>query len=346
MKNTYLLVIVFLLMNAIHLIAVSTILVTGGAGYIGSHVAYRMKQEGYRVVILDKMHNNEVQNWAEFIEGDVGDKQLLADIFSHHDIKAVVHCAAFLQVGESVKDPLKYYCNNVVNTLILLETMLEHGVKTFIFSSSAAVYGLPKWIPLTEDHSRNPINPYGNTKLMIEIICQDFSRAYGLKFVMLRYFNAAGGAPEWGLGEVHDPETHLIPLILRAALHKKPFYIFGTDYPTADGTCVRDFIHVLDIAQAHICALNYLHNGGTSDYFNLGTGHGFSVSQVIDEVKRVCNIPINIISNDRRPGDPAVLVADPSKAHDILRWEPQYSQLDTMIQSAYQFMCQHTTYVT
>ena len=340
MKNSFqfILPILFLLCN-FPLIAGSSILITGGAGYIGSHIAYRMKQEGYRIIVLDKKYNQDLTDWAECIRGDVADTNLLHQIFKQYDIEAVVHCAALLSVGESVHHPNKYYRNNVINTLLLLETMLAHGVHKLIFSSSAAVYGVPKKVPIPENHPRNPINPYGKTKLMIEMICEDFASAYGLSFVILRYFNAAGAMPAWGLGEIHDPETHLIPLLLRAAIEKRPFYIFGTDYPTKDGTCVRDFIHVLDIAEAHVAALRYLQNGGQSDYFNLGTGHGFSVEEVIKETQRVCKTPINIVYSDRRPGDPPVLVAEANKVQTILGWKPVHSQLNNIIQSAYEFMC-------
>ena len=344
MKIANCFVVTFLLLYSVRLIAVVSILITGGSGYIGSHVAYRMKQEGYHIINLDKKNNKALHNVVEYIEGDVADKDLLASIFETYDVEAVVHCAALLQVGESVKDPLKYYINNVSNTLVLLETMLKYDIKTFIFSSSAAVYGVPQWLPLTEDHPRNPINPYGRTKLMIEMICEDFAQAYGLQFVMLRYFNAAGAMPARGLGEEHSPETHLIPCFLHSLIQNRSFYIFGNDYSTPDGTCIRDFIHVCDIADAHWCALNYLQNGGTSDCFNLGTGHGFSIKEVIETAQKVCSKSIDVQFCKRRPGDPPTLVADFIKAHKVLGWKPKYSKLENIIQDAYQYMCQQSVH--
>ena len=338
MNKTFLSCILLLLVN-LSIFSVSSILVTGGAGFIGSHVAYRMMQEGYHIIILDNTTNNVNHvSWATCIAGDYAEKEKLAELFQQYDIKAVVHCAAYIQVGESVRNPWKYYDNNVSKTLVLLDTMRKYGIRKLIFSSSAAVYGNPQWVPMTEDHPRDPINPYGNTKYMMELICQDFHRAYGLEYVIFRYFNAAGAMPDWGLGEKHEPETHLIPLLLQSALNGNPFYLFGTDYTTKDGTCIRDYIHVYDIAQAHVLALHYLDNGGISDFFNLGTGHGFSVKQVVEMVEKITDKKVNLHVTNRRPGDPPVLIASAKRAKKILGWQPQYPTLEQIVGDAYLFM--------
>ncbi|MFC1842205.1 UDP-glucose 4-epimerase GalE [Candidatus Dependentiae bacterium] len=316
-----------------------SILVTGGAGYIGSHTAYLLSQKGYEVIIVDSLEHKQsfTHNWAKFIKGDFSDEKILRNIFENHNIQAVMHFAAFIEVGESVKNPLRFYENNVSKTIKLLQIMLEHNIKNFIFSSSCAVYGNPQYLPLTEDHPKAPISPYGKNKLIIEMALEDFSQAYDLHYVSLRYFNAAGAMPEYGLGEQHDPETHLIPIILRAAMHNEPFYVFGSNYKTTDGSCIRDYIHVWDLADAHWLALEYLHNGNTSDSFNLGTGHGFSVNQIVDAIKQVCRLKINITHKKRRAGDPPILVADPQKARNNLSWRPQYSDLELIIKTAYEF---------
>ena len=331
-----------------------TILIPGGAGYIGSHTAYLLAQQGHHVVILDKfVHNqNFSHNWATIIEGDFADKKLLEKIFVTYNVDAVMHFAAFIEVGESVKNPQRFYQNNVVKTLTLLDTMLAHNVKKFIFSSSCAVYGEPIKIPMTESHPCNPISPYGKNKLAVEFALQDYDRAYGLKYVSLRYFNACGALPEEGLGEQHDPETHIIPLMIRAIKQNKIFKIFGTDYDTPDGTCIRDYIHVLDIAQAHILALKHIdkcgmippaegvhleqgvHLENRSDHFNLGSGSGFSVKEMITKVEKIFGKKMDIQKIARRPGDPAILLADPSKAKTILGWEPKYSDLEKILESA------------
>lgn len=313
-----------------------TILVTGGAGYIGSHTAFLLAQKGHKVIVLDALvhHQPSELPWATVIHGDCGDTTLLNTIFTENHIDAVMHFAAFIEVGISVKEPLSFYENNVTKTLTLLKTMMAHNVKTFIFSSSCAVYGTPQALPLVETHPKNPISPYGNTKLVIEMALHDLQIAHGLQYVALRYFNAAGALPEHGLGEYHKPETHVLPLLLRAAHEHKPFYIFGTNYPTTDGTCVRDYLHVLDIAQAHIKALEYLDNGNPSESFNLGTGTGFSIKQLIMAVEKITGIAVNVIEATARAGDPAVLVADPSRAHTVLGWKPQYSELEFILQSA------------
>ncbi len=319
------------------------ILVTGGAGYIGSHAVLALKQAGYDVLILDNLvygHQEIVEEVLQvpLVVGDTCDRPLLDSIFSTHDIAAVMHFAAYAYVGESVTEPAKYYHNNVVGTLTLLEAMVAANVKKFVFSSTCATYGIPHRIPLTEDHPQNPINPYGATKLMVERILQDFDPAYDFKSVSFRYFNAAGADPNGQLGEDHNPETHLIPLVLQTALGKRDSIgIFGTDYETADGTCIRDYIHVNDLASAHILGLEYLINGGNTDFFNLGNGGGFSVREVILQAEKITGKKIKVVESDRRPGDPPVLVGSSEKAKTILGWSPQYSDLKDIIAHAWQW---------
>lgn len=313
------------------------ILVTGGAGYIGSHTVLALLQAGYEVIILDNLvygHRDLVEKvlQVELVEGDTGDRPLLDNLFSTRNITAVMHFSAYAYVGESVTDPAKYYRNNVVGTLTLLEAMLAASVKKFVFSSTCATYGVPTIVPIPEDHPQNPINPYGATKLMVERILSDFHAAYDFKSVRFRYFNAAGADPDGRLGEDHNPETHLIPLVLMTALGKREFIsIFGTDYPTPDGTCIRDYIHVNDLADAHVLGLQYLLDGGDSEVFNLGNGNGFSVKEVISAAKQItgCNIPVK--ECDRRPGDPPSLIGSGEKARKILNWQPQYSSLEDII---------------
>jgi len=315
------------------------ILITGGAGYIGSHTAYMMHQKGYKVIILDTfLHNQQPDlSWATIIKKDFADMPTLQMIFSTYNIQAVMHFAALIQVGQSVTDPASFYQNNVAKTITLLDTMIQHGIKKFIFSSSCAIYGKPFSLPLTEELPKTPISPYGKTKLMVEILLKDFKKAYELEYVSLRYFNAAGAMPQFGLGEEHTPETHIIPLLLRSALEQKPFSIFGTDYQTKDGSCIRDFIHIWDIAHAHYLALTYLQSGNPSDCFNLGTGKGFSVNQLIRAVEHTCGCKIEILHARRRKGDPPILIADPTKAYNVLGWKPHFSHLDSIITSAYEF---------
>lgn len=317
-----------------------TILVTGGAGYIGSHAVMALQRAGYKVVVLDNLvygHQDLVEKLqVELIVGDTNDRVLLDELFATKTIAAVMHFSAYAYVGESVTEPAKYYRNNVIGTLTLLEAMLAASVDKFVFSSSCATYGVPHQIPLTEDHPQNPINPYGATKLMVERILQDFSPAYGLKSVCFRYFNAAGADPNGLLGEDHNPETHLIPLVLQTALgQRESVSIYGTDYPTADGTCIRDYIHVTDLADAHILGLEYLIQGGDTTVFNLGNGNGFSVKQVIDTAKTVTGKGIKVENSDRRPGDPPILVGSSEKARKILGWKPQYSDLKDIISHAW-----------
>ncbi|MDJ0902357.1 MAG: UDP-glucose 4-epimerase GalE [Xenococcus sp. MO_188.B8] len=320
-----------------------TVLVTGGAGYIGSHSALALQKAGYEVIILDNLvygHQDLVETVlkTKLIFGDTCDSNLLKQIFSTHEIDAVMHFAAYAYVGESVTKPAKYYRNNVVGTLTLLEAMLEAGINKFVFSSTCATYGLPETVPIKEEQSQNPINPYGVTKLMVEQILQDFSHAYDFRSVCLRYFNAAGADPEGMLGEDHNPETHLIPLVLQAASgHRDSISIFGTDYNTPDGTCIRDYIHVSDLAQAHILALKYLLDDGKTDVFNLGNGNGFSVKQVIEIARKVTGQEIKALECDRRPGDPPVLVGSGEKAQQILGWQPQYYTLEDIIAHAWQW---------
>jgi len=316
-----------------------TILLTGGAGYIGSHTAYLLYRLGYKVLILDSFVHGQLFDfqWATCIRGNTDDRSLLNQIFSESQIDAVMHFAAFIEVGESVKRPAEFYQNNVINTLNLLNVMREHNVETFIFSSTCAVYGDPVYLPMDEKHPFNPISPYAKTKLAVEYILQDYAVAYGLKYVALRYFNAAGSLPEKGLGEQHEPETHVIPILLRRAAAGKPFMIFGQDYDTPDGSCVRDYIHILDIAQAHVLALDYLDAGNQPDVFNLGTGNGYSVKALLAETEKVIGKKINAITTDRRPGDSASLVANPQKAYDVLGWKPQHSDLKNILKTAWQW---------
>jgi UDP-glucose 4-epimerase len=283
-----------------------TILVTGGAGYIGSHAVLALQQADYEVVVLDNLvygHRDLVEKvlQVELIVGDTCDRPLLDQLFASRNIAAVMHFAAYAYVGESVTDPAKYYRNNFIGTLTLLEAMLAASINKFVFSSTCATYGVPTVVPIPEDHPQKPINPYGATKLMIERVLADFDVAYGLKSVCFRYFNAAGADPAGRLGEDHDPETHLIPLVLLAALGKREsISILGTDYPTPDGTCIRDYIHVADLASAHVLGLEYLLKGGDTNVFNLGNGNGFSVKQVIETAKQVTGRNFKVVEGDRR----------------------------------------------
>ncbi|MDA0268157.1 MAG: UDP-glucose 4-epimerase GalE [Cyanobacteria bacterium] len=327
-----------------------TILVTGGAGYIGSHAVLALESAGYPVVILDSLeygHPELAQQHlkAEVIVGSTTDRPLLDQIFANHDIGAVMHFAAYIAVGESVQKPAEYYHNNVVGTLTLLEAMLAAGVKQFVFSSTCAIYGPPKTIPIPEDHPKNPISPYATSKLMVEQMLQDFEQAYGLNSVVFRYFNAAGADPQGRLGEDHQPETHLIPLVLMTALgHRESIAIFGTDYDTPDGTCIRDYIHVADLAAAHVKGIDYLSQGGQTTFINLGNGNGFSVREVIETARRVTGCEINAVERDRRPGDPPSLVGSSERGKAILGWEPQYPDVESIITHAWQWHQQRHGY--
>jgi UDP-glucose 4-epimerase len=320
-----------------------TILVTGGAGYIGSHAVLALVAAGYEVVILDNLvygHRDLVEKvlQVKLIQGDTSDRLLLSELFKSHDFAAVMHFSAYTYVGESVVNPDKYYRNNVIGTLVLLETMLAASVKKFIFSSTCATYGVPQYIPITEDHPQHPISPYGTTKLMIEQILADFDIAYGFKSVRFRYFNAAGANPDGLLGEDHNPESHLIPLVLLTALGKREsISIFGTDYPTADGTCIRDYVHVSDLADAHVLGLEHLLKGGDSEVFNLGNGNGFSVREVIAAAKEATGINIPVKECDRRAGDSSILIGSSEKAREILHWRPRYPSIQDIVVHAWQW---------
>jgi UDP-glucose 4-epimerase len=317
------------------------ILVTGGAGYIGSHAVKALEERRFTVIILDSLvygHRELVEQnlTAKLVVGDIGDRAFLNQLFASTKIDAVMHFAAFAYVGESVTDPAKYYHNNVVGTLSLLDAMREHGVHNFVFSSTCATYGDPQYLPIDEIHPQNPINPYGAGKLAIERVLKDYDPAYGLKSVIFRYFNAAGADPDGLLGEDHNPETHLIPLILQAAAGKRAsISIFGTDYDTSDGTCIRDYIHVTDLAQAHVLGLEYLFKHQESQIFNLGNGSGFSVKEVIDTAKQVAGKEIPIAACPRRAGDPASLIGSSTKAREILGWQPEYADLNTIVKHAW-----------
>lgn len=319
------------------------VLVTGGAGYIGSHAVLALQKAGYEVVVFDNLvygHRDIVENVlkVELIEGDTNDRELLDRVFASRSFSAVMHFAAYAYVGESVTQPDKYYRNNVTGTLTLLEAMVAAGIRSFVFSSTCATYGVPKTVPIPEDHPQDPINPYGMTKLMVERMLADFDRAYDFRSVSFRYFNAAGADPQGRLGEDHQPETHLIPLVLMAALGKREsISIFGTDYPTPDGTCIRDYIHVTDLAEAHVLGLDYLLKGGNSQQFNLGNGNGFSVREVIEMARRVTGRSITAIECDRRPGDPPALVGSAEKARSVLGWNPQYADLEKILSHAWQW---------
>lgn len=320
-----------------------TILVTGGAGYIGSHAALALKQAGYSVVVLDNLsygHRELIDDVVkvELVVGDTSDRDLLKRLFATYDIAAVMHFAAYIAVGESVQQPGEYYRNNVASTLNLLEAMIAAGVNKFVFSSTCAVYGMPQEVPMSELHPHNPLSPYAASKDMVERILTDFEVAYGLKSVAFRYFNASGAEPSGCLGEDHQPETHLIPLALLTALGKREnLYIFGTDYDTPDGTAIRDYIHVCDLADAHVLGLKYLLAGGESEIFNLGNGNGFSVREVIETARQITGLDIPVIEAKRRAGDAPILVGSSDKARKILGWNPQYPDLEKIVKDAWQW---------
>ncbi|EDN66459.1 NAD-dependent epimerase/dehydratase [Beggiatoa sp. PS] len=317
-----------------------TILVVGGAGYIGSHMVKMLLNTGYHVVTLDNLSTGyrKAVLGGDIVFGDLGDSKGLDLLFTGYQFDGVMHFASFIQVGESVQIPSKYYQNNVAATLNLLDAMINHGVKTLIFSSSAAIFGEPQYVPLDEQHPKQPINPYGLSKWMVEQILADYNRAYELKSICLRYFNAAGADPDGELGECHDPETHLIPLVLQAASGRRDtITVFGQDYDTPDGTCIRDYIHINDLCQAHLLALEQLLNGAESTAYNLGNGSGFSVKQVIDIAEKVTGKSIPVTMGMRREGDPARLVADSKQAQSLLGWQPQYADLALIISHAWQW---------
>lgn len=315
------------------------ILVTGGAGYIGSVAVEDLVNRGESVVVLDNLvygHRNAVKGQVSFYEGSIGDSKTVGKILEDHDIEACMHFSAYAYVGESVEKPEKYYENNVVQTVGLLNSLLKGGVRKFIFSSTCATYGEPQYTPIDEKHPQNPVNPYGWTKFMVERMLSDYDRAHEMKFVSLRYFNACGASSS--CGEDHDPETHLIPLILFAAQGKRPSVsIFGDDYPTPDGTAIRDYIHVSDLSQAHILALEYLRKGGDSEFINLGNGNGYSVKEVVEAARKVTGREIEALVAPRRQGDPSRLVADATKARTVLGWDPKYPNIEDIIASAWRW---------
>lgn len=327
------------------------ILVTGGAGYIGSHTCKALALAGYLPVVYDNLvygHEWAVK-WGPLEVGDIADRRRLDEVFAKHHPSAVMHFAAYAYVGESVEKPLKYYRNNVAGTLTLLEAMHSHGVKQMVFSSTCATYGVPQEVPITEDHQQTPINPYGMSKLMVEQVLRDCGDAYGLRSIVLRYFNAAGADPDGEIGEDHDPETHLIPLVLDVASGKRSHItVFGDDYDTSDGTCVRDYIHVTDLAQAHVLALQALEKLPAPDpqpsapafkVYNLGNGHGFSVKEVIEVAEKVTGEAIPVQIGKRRAGDPPALVGDATRIRQELDWRPQYQLLERIVETAYVWLC-------
>jgi UDP-glucose 4-epimerase len=320
------------------------ILVVGGAGYIGSHMVKMLHIQGVDVVTFDNLATGyaDAVHYGEFVQGDLADIKALDELFSSHAFDAVMHFASYIQVGESVQKPAMYYENNVANTLNLLNTMVNHSVKHFVFSSTAAIFGTPNYVPIDEEHPKAPINPYGRSKLMIEEILADFDKAYGLKSVCLRYFNAAGADPDGELGERHEPETHLIPLILQAASGRRDnITIFGTDYDTPDGTCIRDYIHINDLCDAHMLALDKIMNEQVSTAFNLGNGDGYSVKEVLNTAEEVVGRAIPTQYGERRVGDPDRLVADAKRAREELGWEPKYPALKDIIAHAWQWEMKH-----
>lgn len=316
------------------------ILIVGGAGYIGSHANKLLNKTGHQTIVFDNLSygHREFLKWGAFVLGDLSNKEQIQLCFDRYSIDAVMHFSGFTYVADSVADPARYYQNNVVNTINLLDIMRDFGVKYFIFSSTCATYGLPLEVPITERHPQNPINPYGKSKLMVEEILKDYESAYGTKYVNLRYFNAAGADPDGEVGEWHEPETHLIPLVLDVALSKRQeVKIFGTDYETPDGTCIRDYIHVTDLAKAHILALEYLLNDGLSDSFNLGNGNGFSVKEVIEIARQIVGEDIKAVASNRRYGDPPALVGSAEKAKEVLKWKPQFDELKIIIETAWEW---------
>ena len=322
-----------------------SILVCGGAGYIGSHTVHQLIKNNEDVVIVDNLqtgHLKAVNPKAIFYKGDIRDHDFLDKVFSENKIEAVIHFAANSLVGESMTNPLLYFNNNVYGMQVLLESMVKHNIDKIVFSSTAAVYGEPKKVPILEDDETNPTNTYGETKLTMEKMMKWVNKANGIKFVSLRYFNVAGALEDGSIGEDHSPETHLIPLILQVPLKKREHItVFGDDYPTEDGTCIRDYIHVLDLADAHIKALNYLRAGNESNIFNLGNGKGFSVKEMIDATKEATGEEIKVVLGERRAGDPAVLIASSEKAHNLLNWQPKYTNVKDIIKTAWTWHSQN-----
>jgi len=318
-----------------------SVLVLGGAGYIGSHTVYELIDNGYDVVVADNLatgHKDAVHPKAKFYEGDIRSKEFTDSIFENENIDAVIHFSAFSLVAESMEEPLKYYNNNMYGTMVLLKSMEEHNVKNIVFSSTAAIYGEPERVPIKESDKTEPTNTYGETKLSMEKMMKWQGNAKGLKFVALRYFNACGAHSSAKIGEDHYPETHLIPIVLQVPNGKREFVtVFGDDYNTPDGTCIRDYIHVTDLAKAHILAMEYLKNGGKSDVFNLGSGQGFSVKEIIETAKKVTGKDIPVIMGKRRAGDPERLIASSDKAKEILGWKPEFDDIEKIIESAWRW---------
>ncbi len=316
------------------------ILICGGAGYIGSYVNKFLNKNGYKTVVVDNLITGykDFVKWGKFYKGDIGDRNFLSKVFKENKIKAVMHFSAFSQVGESVKLPSKYYVNNFSNTVNLLNLMIENDVKYFIFSSTAAVYGNPVKVPIEEVHPLNPINPYGRSKLMVETLLKDYDQAYGIKSVCLRYFNAAGADPELEVGERHDPETHLIPLAIYNLLGlKEKIDVYGTKYNTPDGSCIRDYIHIHDLAKAHLLAVEWVMSENKSDVFNLGNGKGFSVIEVLKACEKVSGKKLNINFTSPREGDPSILVASSKKAKRTLGWKADFCKIEDIIETAYRW---------
>jgi UDP-arabinose 4-epimerase len=314
------------------------ILVTGGAGYIGCHVCKALASGGHLPIVYDNLSRGDrvAVRWGMLETGDLADGRRLRDVMARHRPDGVMHFAAYTYVGESVERPDLYYANNVMGTLSLLEAMREFKIATIVFSSTCAIYGTPERLPLVEDHPQAPINPYGASKQMVERMLRDYDVAYGLRSVSLRYFNAAGADPAGEIGEMHDPETHAVPLAIAAALRRAPaFQIYGTDYATADGSAVRDYVHVNDLADAHIAALVYLVGGGATVALNLGTGIGTSVLQIVAAVERASGRKLPVVHRPRRTGDPPVLLADPSRARAVLDWQPKYREIDEIVRTAW-----------
>lgn len=321
------------------------VLVVGGAGYIGSHCVRLLSAAGHRPVVLDNLifgHRAAIAPGVPFHQADLGDEEAVREILRREEIELVMHFAAFAYVGESVENPLKYYFNNVVATLHLLRSMLQENVKQFVFSSTCATYGLPDRLPLVEETPQHPINPYGQTKLDVENALKALAASDGLSFAAFRYFNAAGAAPDGSLGEEHDPETHLIPLVIDAALGKRPHItVFGSDYPTADGTCLRDYVHVDDLSRAHMAVFDKLREPGTALFYNLGTGRPYSVREVIESVERVSGRQVPVREGPRRPGDPPALYADSSKAVRELNWVIEFPEIDAIVRTAWEWHARH-----
>jgi UDP-arabinose 4-epimerase len=318
------------------------ILITGGAGYIGSHTAKALAARGHEPIVLDDFSsgNRWAVRWGPLVEGSIADGDLLKRTVKRHKIDSVIHFAANAYVGESIEQPRKYFQNNVSNTLAFLHALMDCGLSDVVFSSSCATYGVPRSLPIGEEHPQVPINPYGESKLFIERVLEWYGSAHGIRFVALRYFNAAGADPENEIGECHDPETHLIPLAIRAAQERAPaLKIFGTDYDTPDGTAVRDYVHVCDLASAHVKALDYLSRGGESTAFNLGTGRGYSVREIQRAVERIGGRTVPAIEKERRAGDPPILVAKADKARKSLGWEPRFTNIEEVVETAWRWHC-------